>query len=312
MNIEKIIKKNFDLTPFTTFKIGGRAEYFLVVKNKQELISAIQWAKKNKFPLSILAGGSNILITKKKINGLVLKISGNQYFVKKNYITAWAGTSLTKLSKVSTINSLTGLEWAWGIPGSLGGAVRGNAGAYGSDISKQVFWIEAYDMARGRLIKLNNQACNFSYRHSIFKDNKNLVIVSIKLKLKHGRLAEIKKLAQKNFNNRILTLPNKPSAGCIFKNLELKQLKRQNNKLAKDLVAKGLLRGNKLGTGYLIDQLGFKGKAVGGAKVSEKHANFIISTGKTNAKDVIKLVNVIKKKIKNIYKISIEEEIQYF
>jgi len=312
MPVDKLIKKNFDLTPLTTFRIGGQAEFFMIVKNKEELVKAIEWAKFKKLPLAILAGGSNILVVRKKIKGLVLKISGEHYDIKKNYITSWTGLSLTKLAKISASAGLTGLEWSFGLPGSVGGAVRGNAGAYGLDMSSAVAEIEAYDLIKKKFIKLNNQACRFSYRNSIFKKRKNLLIVGIKLKMAEGVREEIKALSQKNFSHRFKFNPKEPSAGCIFKNLEYKKVIKQNRGLAEDLMAKGLVRGGKVGVGYLIDQLGFKGKSIGGAKVSEKHANFIINANRAKAKDVIRLINLIKAKIKHKYKINLEEEIQYF
>ena len=311
MIIEKLIKKDFNLSPFTTFRIGGQAEFFLLVKNRQELIKGINWAKAKKLPLTILAGGSNILVTSKKTKGLVLKISGEQYLIKKNYITCWAGTSLTKLSKICELAGLTGLEWSFGIPGSVGGAVRGNAGAYGSNMSDSIVEVEAYDLIKRKLIKLDKKSCGFSYRNSIFKKRKNLLIIGVKLKLAKGVAKKIKTLSQKNFNHRFVSNPKEPSAGCVFKNLEYKKIIRQNNKLAEVLMSENLIRDGKIGVGYLIDQLGFKGKTIGGAKVSKKHANFIINTGKATSKDVIKLINLIKVKFKNKYKINLEEEIQY-
>lgn len=312
MQIEKLMQKNFDLTPLTTFRIGGQAEFFMIVKNREELVKAAEWAKARKLPLTILAGGSNILITRKKIKGLVLKISGDDYIIKKNYITCWAGTGLTKLAKISVSAGLTGLEWAFGIPGSVGGAVRGNAGAYGSDMSAAVAEVEAYDLNKNQLVRLNHQAGGFSYRSSVFKKRKNLLIVQVKLKLAKGAMKEIKVLSQKNFNHRFSSKPKEPSAGSVFKNLEYKKVLKQNRKLAEDLAAKGLFRGGKIAAGYLIDQLDLKGKSVGGAKISEKHANFIINTGQAESDDVVKLINLIKTKIKQKYKINLEEEIQYF
>ena len=312
MPIENKIKTNFDLTPLSTFRIGGRVEFFAEVKNKQELISAINWAKAKKLPLSILAGGSNILIVRKKIKGLVLKISGQGYLIKGNYLAGWAGTSITKLAKIAESAGLTGLEWAYGIPGSIGGAVRGNAGAYGLAMSDTVAEVQAYNLNSGRLVTLNNQTCRFSYRHSIFKTRKNFLIVSVKLKLAKGEPSKIKELSQKNFRHRFESKPKEPSAGCIFKNLEYKKVIKQNKGLAEDLAAKGLVRSGKISAGYLIDQLGLRGKTRGGAKVSQKHANFIINTDKAEAKDVINLINLVKQKIKNKYKINLEGESQYF
>lgn len=312
MQLDKLIKKNFDLTKLTTFRIGGQAEFFLAIKNKQELVKAVAWTKAKKLPLSVLAGGSNILIVQKKIKGLVIKISGEDYLVKKNYITCWAGTSLTKLAKVSAQAGLSGLEWSFGIPGSLGGAVRGNAGAYGSDISGSVVLVEAYDLIKNKLIKLDRRSCGFNYRDSIFKKRKNLLIVEVKLKLAKGAVEKIKALGRKNFSHRLKSLPKEPSAGCVFKNLEYGKIVKQNKELAEALAAQGLVKGNKVGAGHLIDRLGFKGKTMGGAKVSAEHANFIINTDQTQAKDVIKLIKLIKTRVKYKYKIDLEEEIQYF
>ncbi|MBU2264238.1 UDP-N-acetylmuramate dehydrogenase, partial [Patescibacteria group bacterium] len=304
MPIEKLLQKNFDLTSFTTLRIRGQAEFFIIINNKQELVKAIAWAKAKKLPLVILAGGSNIVIVRKKIKGLVLKISGERYIINKNYLICWAGTGLTKLSKISALAGLTGLEWSFGMPGSIGGAVRGNAGAYGFDMSNLVAEVEAYDLIKKRFVKLKKQACNFSYRNSIFKKRKNLLIVGVKLKLAKGVSKEIKALSQKNFDHRFRANPKEPSAGCVFKNLEYKKVIKQNKRLAEDLAAKGLVRGGKIGAAYLIDQLGLKGKTAGQAKVSEKHANFIINIGKAKSKDVIKLINLIKRKIKHKYKIN--------
>lgn len=306
------IEKNFDLTSLTTFRIGGQAEFFMIIKNKQELIKAAAWAKAKKLPLAILAGGSNILIVRKKIKGLVLKISGEHYLIKKNYITCWAGASLTKLAKISASAGLTGLEWSFGIPGSVGGAVRGNVGAYGFAMSSAVVEVEAYDLIKNKFIKLDNQVCAFAYRDSIFKKRKNLLIVGVRLKLAKGAAGKIKALSRKNFDHRFKNLPKEPSAGCIFKNLEYKKVVKQNKKLVEDLVNTGLIRGDKIGAGYLIDRLGLKGKTAGGAKVSAKHANFIINTGQAKSKDVVNLINLIKRKIKHKYKINLQEEIQYF
>lgn len=312
MLMEEKIKKNFDLAEFTTFRIGGKAEFFVIVKNKRELLDAIAWAEKRKLPISILGGGSNILIVRRKIKGLVLKMSGENYLIKKNYITCWAGTNLTKLSDASASAGLAGLEWSFGIPGTVGGAVSGNAGAYGICMSDCVEEVEAYDLVKKEFVKLNNKACGFGYRDSVFKKRKKLLIAEVKLKLAKEKIAEAKSLSEKNFNDRFARMPKEPSAGCVFKNLKYEYVARKNKKLAENLNSKGLVKGGKIGVGYLIDQLGMKGKAIGGAKISEKHANFIVNTGKAEAEDVIKLVNLIKTEIKNKYKINLKEEIQYF
>jgi len=312
MLINNLIKKNIDLTPYSTWRIGGRAEFFAIVKNEPELLEVVNWAKAKKLPLHPLGGGSNVLIVKKNIKGLVLKISGEQYAIKENQISCWAGTNLTKLSLVAARAGLSGLEWACGIPGSVGGATRGNAGAYGVDISGNLISAQVYDLDAGKKIKLDKPACGFSYRDSIFKSNKNFLIVKVSLKVKPGKPLEIKNIMAENLKRRLEIQPRRPSAGSVFKNLLYKNIVKQNKRLAEDLAAQGRVRGGKIAAGYLIDQLGLKGKSKGGAKVSEKHANFIINTGKASAKDVVYLINLIKKKVKLKYRINLEEEIQYF
>ncbi|MDD4900584.1 MAG: UDP-N-acetylmuramate dehydrogenase [Patescibacteria group bacterium] len=312
MLIEKIIKKNYDLTSLTTFRIGGRAEFFVAIKNKRELTQAINWARAKKLPTSFLGGGSNILITSRKIRGLVIKIGGENYSITGNIVSSWSGTGLTRLAKITYNHGLSGLEWALGIPGSIGGAVRGNAGAYGSDISRNVAQVEAYDIAKNRLITLKLRACDFAYRDSVFKQNNNLIIVNVKLALTKGNTEEIKRQAKNNFHQRLANHPKEPSAGCVFKNLEYAKIAEQNKKLAEKLLAEGLFRGNKIGAAYFIDQLGLKSEVRGGARISEKHANFIINAGGAKARDVISLISFIRKKVKEKYKINLEEEVQYF
>lgn len=307
-----MIKKNFDLTRHNTFRISAKAQYFVMVKNQDELVAALNWTKEKKLRVHILAGGSNVLMAVKIIKGLVIKISGEEYSVKGSTITAWAGTGLTKLAKIAEAHSLTGLEWAYGIPGQLGGAVRGDTGAYGSSISRVVEYVEAYDYKKSKFVSLNNRACKFSYKHSVFVDKKNLLVISVKLKLTAGNKAEIKKLAAANFSHRSLTKPKAPSAGSVFKNLSYAEVAKANKSLAIELAGKSMVKGGKIPAAYLIDQANLKGKTRGGAKVSEKHANFIINFNNAKAEDIIGLINLIKIRIKNKFKINLIEEIQYF
>ncbi len=312
MAINNIIKKNFDLTPYTTFRIGGLAEFFTIVKNEPELIAAADWAKAKKIPLHILSGGSNILIVRKKVKGLVIKISGERHAIKKNQISCWAGANLTRLSVAAAKAGLSSLEWAYGIPGTVGGAVRGNAGAFGADISGNFLKAKAYDLASGKIIKLSKRECDFSYRGSMFKKNNNLIILEIDLKVKPGETSEIKKIMDENLKRRLKIQPRQPSAGCVFKNLLFQEVLAQNKSLAHELEEQGLVRGGKIASGCLIDRLGLKGEIKGGAKISDLHANFIINTGQASAKDVVFLINTAKKKVKSSYKIILHEEVQYF
>jgi UDP-N-acetylmuramate dehydrogenase len=303
MQIEKDlsgVKRNVLLKNYTTFKIGGPAKFFFEAKNKDEIIKAILAAKKSKLPFFILGGGSNLLVADKGYKGLVIKCQmsnvkcQNQNSNLKT-IYAESGVRLSELIKISLEKSLEGLEWAVGIPGTVGGAVRGNAGAFNSsmaEIVKSVEILEIQDYKNKKHIlkvkKFSNENCQFGYRDSIFKHKKNLIIISATLQLKKGNKKEIKNKIKKYLEQRKKTQPlGFPSAGSIFKN--------PPGKFAAEL----------------IEKCGLKGKRIGNVKISDIHANFIVNLGKGKAKDVKKLIDLIKNKVKKKFGIVLEEEIQF-
>ena len=311
MSIVAKIKKNFKLAPLTTFKIGGPARYFIEIKNLTELAEMINWAKAKRQPIDILAGGSNVLVNDRGVKGLVMKISLSGLKIKAGKIECEAGEKLSKATSLAAKHGLSGLEWASGIPGTVGGAVHGNAGAFGSQMSQIVFKVIAFDSLKNRLNSFANNDCRFNYRDSIFKQSDNLIIVRVILKFSKGKRTEIDNLAKKYFNYRLKTQPKYPSAGSIFKNLPLNNLSKRNFKLAEEMKARGLVKGGKVASAWLIDRLDLKGKAIGGAKISEQHANFIVNTGKAKSNEIVRLINFIKRKVKAKYKIILEEEIKY-
>jgi len=287
-------QNNVLLKNHTTFRIGGKTRYFFIAKNKNGLISAVKMAKKNKLPFFVLGGGSNLLVSDKGYKGLVVKIqmtkskcqmsSKNQYYE----IFSEAGVSLNQLVNTALKNNLTGIEWAVGIPGTVGGAVYGNAGAFGKSMKNIIKEVETLDFKTLRIKKFKNKDCKFSYRDSIFKKNKNLIILSIEIQLKISNKKEIQKRIKKYFDYKKTNQPlNFYSAGSVFLN-------------SKNFTA-----------GELIEKCGLKGKKIGNIKISEKHANFIVNLGDGKAKDIKKLINLIKKEVKNKFNLRLEEEIQY-
>jgi len=298
------MKRNVLLSKYTTFKIGGPAEYFFEVKDKKELISAVKFAKEKRLPFFILGGGSNLLVSDKGFRGVVINfqfsifnfqsISNSKIFK----ITAGAGLPLNRLVNISTGKGFSGLEWAVGIPGTIGGAVFGNAGAFGKSMKDIIETVEALDIRKDKFINFKNKECRFGYRNSIFKKNKNLVIVSVELKLKKGNKKNIKKRIKENLIYKKEKQPlNYPSAGSVFKNPRLRQGYGGQSK--------------SFTAARLIEECGLKGKQVGNAKISDKHANFIVNLGKAKAKDVKKLINFAKQRVKKNFKINLEEEIQF-
>jgi len=259
-NPKSKIQKNVLLKNYTTFKIGGKAKYFFVAKTKKDLVEAIKLAKKMKLPFFVLGGGSNILVSDKGFNGLVIKFGQplSSYIPK-------------------------GLEWAVGIPGTIQGAVCGNAGAFKKSMKDVVKEVEVFDTKTEKVKILKNKDCRFSYRNSIFRKKKNLIILSVKIKSKKSDTKKIKQYLDYRKKTQPLNLP---SAGSVFKNPA------------------------GFSAGELIERCNLKGKRVGNIKISEKHANFIVNLGRGKAKDVMKLIKIIKNRVKKKFGVTLEEEIE--
>jgi len=302
------LRKNVLLKNYTTFKIGGKAQYFFVAKNKESIIKTVKTAKKLKIPFFILSGGSNLLISDKGFEGLIIKIRNSRFEIRNSYLCAEAGVKMSKLVRETGKLGLAGLEWAAGIPGTLGGAIRGNAGAFGKETKDNIFEVEILD-GKGNLKKLSKKQCSFSYRHSIFK-KKNWIILSAKLKLKKGNKKKIQTIAKDYVEYRKKRQPlNYPSAGSVFKNVDLKKIPKKIRKNFSKVIKKDPFP--VIPASYFISEAKLPGLMIGGAEISKKHPNFIVNLGKAKAKDVKKLISLVKKKVKNKFGIILEEEIRF-
>lgn len=276
------------MSSHTSFKIGGKADCFAVAYSVDDLIQILKYAKDNSVPIFVMGNGSNLIVSDNGIRGIVIKL-GKEF--KKiefdaEYVSVGAGCSVNYLSQEILSKSLTGFEWAFGIPGSVGGAVFMNAGAYGGMMADVVVQTTYLDEGFN-ICKLENEAHEFGYRTSAFKSKKiSGIILETKLKLNSGKKEEIWTGMQKYINARIEKQPlNMPSAGSVFK------------------------RPDGYFAGKLIEDSGLKGFSVGGAKVSEKHAGFIVNTGNATANDVKELINHIKNKVKENFDVDLETEV---
>jgi len=314
------LKRNIALNRQTTFLVGGKAKYFLQISNKQQLYQSLSWAKSKSLPIFVLGGGSNILFRDKPYPGLVIKIANNKVRkIKKDTIVVGGGMFLPQLERKFLENSWTGLEWARGIPGTIGGAIHGNAGAFGHEIKELVKKVITINPLTLKEKVYSSSQCKFYYRGSIFKENKEIIWV-VELKFKKGKKKDIEKKRnnywQYKFKNRHFFAY--PSAGSIFKNIFIKDTPyfKTYHQLANSIEGYAFIKGKraktkggKLSTGWLIEQCGLKGKRKGKAMISNYHANVIVNLGGAKAKDVLYLINLCKKKVWEKFGIKLEEEI---
>ena len=295
------IYMNDPMSKHTTFRVGGNADIFVKVKNIDELKHIIKVAKKNDVHITVIGNGSNILVKDNGIRGIVAKIEFEDVEIENTsddnvIVTVGAGVKLAILAQMLLQKEITGFEFASGIPGTIGGAVKMNAGAYGSEmknivISTKCLDLKRYDMIGEKnniddieieeviekadepdIIELSNEEQQFVYRDSIFS-NKRYVILETKLRLQYGNKEEIKSKMDELLSSRRKKQPNMPSAGSTFK------------------------RGEDYITAKLIDECGLKGYTIGGAQVSDKHAGFIINNGDATAQDILDLISYVKKTV---------------
>ncbi len=296
------VKLSEPMSKHTTFKIGGPAQFFVIVEETDKLVELLKFLDDEGIERFILGGGSNMLAGDDEYTGVVIHINTKKTEVTPTGIVADAGCSTVATANLSMKEGFIGFEWGVGVPGTIGGAVRGNAGAMGGEMSGNVEKVEAY--VNGEVVTLTNAECDFHYRHSLFKETGD-VVLRVHLKLEKSDNKDGMKKALEYLQYRAKTQPQGyASTGCIFKNFEI-----GTHEINFDLPEEFRSRG-KISAGWLIDQAGMKGACVGNAKVSETHGNFVVNLGAATASDVLSLIAEIKEKVYNKFRIEIEEEIQ--
>ncbi len=288
------IKENEPLAKHSSFKIGGPSRFAIFPANKNELVSVLKEIKNCNYKYKIIGNGSNILFDDKGFDGIIIftkRVSDIQYIRRgdRTLLRADCGKSLTELAgEAGKKHSLTGLEFAYGIPGTVGGAVYMNAGAYGGQMSDVVIETEYFDTSDGEIKKINAEGHKFDYRHSVFADHPEYIVLSTTLELKEGNAEDIFLTMTKNMTSRKEKQPLEyPNAGSTFK--------RPSGHFA----------------GKLIEDSGLKGYTVGGAQISQKHAGFTINVGGATSADVLSLIEHTKKTVKENFGVELESEIIY-
>ena len=312
MNIEDKIQKDIALKPFTTWQVGGPAKYYLEIKSKEDLSGAYSWAKDKQLKVYILGGGSNILVPDDGVDGLVLRMLNDKTVVRGERAECGAGAWLSNVIIKATGNNLSGLEWASGIPrATIGGSIRGNAGAFGQVMANLTETIEAFYIKTKKFIVFSNRDCKFAYRTSVFKEKADYLIWSAILRLRKEKPEIIRASIEESLSHRAGCYPKLPGVGSIFKNLDPLDIRKSNPILMSKIKDK-IGRTGKISAGLLIDMCGLKGKAIGGVKVSLEHANHLVNTGHARAEEIVMLISYIKQQVRDKFGVELHEEIQYF
>lgn len=282
--------KDEDLSKYTTYRVGGFCDYMVFPKNIVELKRLLSLIKNNKINYKIIGNGSNVVFSSKRFEGIIINLDYlNNYSFDNNKLECESGCSLIKVAMDSINHNLGGLDFAIGIPGSIGGAIYMNAGCYGSDISNVLSSVTYIDEDLS-INTINNTECLFGYRDSLFKHHK-YVIISACFILNESNKEEIMKVVSERIEKRNSSQPlDKPNAGSVFRNPE------------------------GVSAGKLIEDAGLKGYTIGGAMVSYKHANFIVNEDNATGEDIRDLIYYVKNTIKEKYNIDLvlEQELVNF
>ena len=284
---EENIKVDEPMKKHISFKVGGPADFLVKPKTEEELRNVVEFAKKENVPFIVIGNGSNLLVKDGGIRGIVIELSDNfnNYEIDGNIIKAQSGALLAIIGRNAMKNSLTGFEFAAGIPGTLGGALAMNAGAYGGEMKQVVKTVRLMDRD-GNIFELSNEEMKFEYRRSLLT-TKDYIVLSAVIELQPGNVEEIKEIMADYSNRRSTKQPlNFPSAGSTFKRPE------------GHFAAK------------LIDDCGLRGLNLRGAQVSDKHCGFVINSGGATAKDILDLMFIVKSTVNAKFGIMLEEEVK--
>ena len=272
-NIE--MYEDVSLKKYNTYRLDVKCDYLVFPKDIDEVVKLISFLKENNYKYLVLGNGSNVIFKNKRYNGVVIKLSKlDKMEFDGDKVVVGAGVSLSKLANMAINNSLSGLEFSVSIPGEIGASVSMNAGAYNESFS-DVFVSAKVLTPKLEIIELSNEDMDFSYRNSFIKKNKDYIVLEVVLKLKPGNKEEMNAVIEKRFEKRKATQPLEyPSAGSVFRNPE------------------GMYAGK------LIEDANLKGYSIGGAMISDMHANFIVNKDNATGEDIINLINLAKDKVK--------------
>lgn len=302
-------KEHEPMARHLNIRIGGPALWFVEARSTQDLIDAVNLAQSFAVEYFILGGGSNTLVADSGFVGLVIKAANRVMKIEGDRIMVEAGAISSAVARASAEAGLRGFEWAVSLPGTIGGAVRGNAGCFGGEMKDSVESVRV--LREGAVVTLSNADLHFGYRHSLLKERGNDdVVLDVILKLTIGNRDEALAQIEKTLAGRKASQPlGASSAGCMFKNFEwtdhaqIAQLQKVHD-LPKEFIDR-----KRIPAGWIIEKLGLKGLAVGDAEVSPQHGNFLLNKGHATAEDILSLVTNVKRQVADEVGILLEEEV---
>lgn len=299
------VREEEPIGPHTHFKLGGPAEFFAVCTTRQQAVDVITYLRRADVRTFVLGGGANVVFPDSGVRGVIVQLRNEEFTADGNLVTIGAGMNTGKVASLALQHGLTGIEFIVGIYGTLGGAVRGNAGAFGTEMKDIVVACDVIAPDH-QLRRLSNAQMQFGYRDSLAK-HADLTVVSVQLRLKPGDVAAARKLIFDHTAYKRSHQPlGIPSAGCMFKNY---QLSRDDDSLREKF--KAHVKGGQLPAWVFVSDAGFAGRQIGGIEISSQHANFFLNRGQGKASDVLMLTSLVKQKVRERYGIQLREEVQF-
>lgn len=313
-----MIKKDIPLNKISYWGIGGPARFLLEVHSAEDLVSGLaEWQElmtkieREARKVFVIGGCTNVLIDDRGYNGLIIHNLIDEILEEGNTLTFGAGLPFQKAVDYTAKKSFSGFEWAGGLPGSIGGAVRGNAGAFGGETKDNILEVDSYNLKSLESHHYNLAECRFGYRTSIFKTEKtDDFIISAKFRLENGDKKEIEKAVQEKIEYRESRQPlGFPSAGSTFKNVPVEDAPPEVVKDCKEVIKTDPFP--VIPVAHLLSESGLKGKTIGNAQIAEQHPNFILNLGNASATDVLSLINYTKDAVFEKFRVKIEPEIMF-
>lgn len=302
------MKEQEPMSRHTNFRIGGPARWFVEVRTLNELRQILDLAHQNKIAVFVMGGGSNTLVSDEGFDGMVIQMAMRGIRIEGTTAQAEAGVLSAALARATAQAGLSGFTWAISLPGTIGGAVRGNAGCFGGETKDHL--VEAMVLRNGEIRTLSKSDLQFGYRESAIKHSSDIVL-SATFSFKSGDSVALQADLEYKLSSRKSSQPlDAGSAGCLFKNYEViseDELQRLQQKFD---IPSEMSQARRISAGWLIDQLDLKGKQIGGAKISDKHGNFVVNTGTATADDVVQLIALIKTRARNELGVFLREEVE--